>query len=98
MCRSFRLRRRRDKNGSPKIHGDVFPQRFPPCSKQRDGILPDERIGRGERQPVRLCLTNQHPVKRITMQHGQSAPHGNYFLLSVLRVCCRHECDADRIS
>jgi hypothetical protein len=42
-------------------------------SKQRDGILPDERIGRGERQTVRLCLTDQHPVEGIAMQRGQSA-------------------------
>ena len=45
----------------------------PAGSKQRDGILPDERIGRGERQPVRLCLADQHPVERIAMQRGQSA-------------------------
>ena len=45
----------------------------PAGSKQRDGILPDERIGRGEGQPVRLCLADQHPVEGITMQRGQSA-------------------------
>ena len=42
-------------------------------SKQRDGILPDERIGRGERQRVRLCLANEHPVEGIAVQRGQSA-------------------------
>ena len=40
---------------------------------QRDGILPDERIGGGERQAVRLGLTHQHPVKGGRVQRGQSA-------------------------
>jgi len=42
-------------------------------SKQRNGILPDERVGRGERQAVRLRLTDQHPVEGIAMQRGQRA-------------------------
>jgi hypothetical protein len=42
-------------------------------SKQRDGILPDERIGRSKRHYVRLRLTDQHPVEGIAMQCGQPA-------------------------
>jgi hypothetical protein len=37
-------------------------------SKQRNGILPDERIERRERQSMCLCLADQHPVEGIAMQ------------------------------
>ena len=37
------------------------------------GILSHEQIRRGERQTESLRLTNQHSVKRITVQRRQSA-------------------------
>lgn len=47
--------------------------RRPTRSEDCDWILPDERIGRGERQPVCLRLADQHPVKGIAVQCGQCA-------------------------
>ena len=46
-------------------------------SQQRDGVLPEERIGRGECQAVCPCLTDQHPVEGIAMKRGQPAQLSN---------------------
>jgi hypothetical protein len=54
-----------------EIENSIFPQKH--LSKQGDGILPYKRIGRGERQTMSLCLTNQHAIEGIAMQRRQIA-------------------------
>ena len=46
-------------------------------SEQGHWILPDKWVARSEGRAVRLCLTNQHPVKWIAMQPRKSAPLRN---------------------